>query len=108
MVVVSVTEGDDKPLKYPHMFRASRLLVLNKIDLLPYVPFDEARFLACARQVNPSLPVLRVSAVRGDGLADWYEWVPAQAAGGRASNSPDSQNLEATRTAKVLENFHAD
>ena len=78
-MIASVTEGDDKPLKYPHMFRASTLLILNKIDLLPYVPFDEARFLECARQVNPSLRVARVSATRGDGLAGWYDWLRAEA-----------------------------
>jgi hydrogenase nickel incorporation protein HypB len=80
VVIASVTEGDDKPLKYPHMFRASTLLVLNKIDLLPYVPFDEGRFLEHARQVNPSLRVVRVSATRGDGLDDWYAWLRAEAA----------------------------
>jgi hydrogenase nickel incorporation protein HypB len=79
VVIASVTEGDDKPLKYPHMFRASTLVVLNKIDLLPYVPFDEARFLDHVRQVNPSLRVLRISAIHGDGLADWYDWLRAQA-----------------------------
>jgi hydrogenase nickel incorporation protein HypB len=79
VVIASVTEGDDKPLKYPHMFRASELLVLNKIDLLPYVPFDESRFLDHARHVNPSLRVVRLSATRGDGLGDWYDWLRAQA-----------------------------
>jgi hydrogenase nickel incorporation protein HypB len=78
VVIASVTEGDDKPLKYPHMFRASELLVLNKIDLLPYVPFDESRFLDHARHVNPSLRVVRVSATRGAGLGDWYDWLRAQ------------------------------
>jgi hydrogenase nickel incorporation protein HypB len=80
VVIASVAEGDDKPLKYPHMFRASTLLVLNKVDLLPYVPFDESRFLEHARQVNPSLRVVRVSATRGEGLDDWYDWLRAQAA----------------------------
>ena len=79
VVIVSVTEGDDKPLKYPHMFRASTIVVLNKIDLLPYVTFDETQFLEHVRQVNPGLRVLRVSATRGDGLADWYDWLRFQA-----------------------------
>jgi len=83
VLIVSVTEGDDKPLKYPHMFRASELLILNKIDLLPYVPFDEGRFLEHARQVNPALRIVRISATRGDGLADWYDWLRAQAAPGQ-------------------------
>jgi hydrogenase nickel incorporation protein HypB len=80
VVVVSVTEGDDKPVKYPHMFRAGSLLVLNKIDLLPHVPFDVNRFLAYAREVNPHLGVLQVSATRGDGLPEWYAWLREQAA----------------------------
>lgn len=78
VVIASVTEGDDKPLKYPHMFRASSLLILNKIDLLPYVSFDEARFLGHAREVNPALMVVRVSATHGDGLEGWYDWLRAQ------------------------------
>jgi hydrogenase nickel incorporation protein HypB len=80
VVVCSVPEGDDKPLKYPHMFRAGRLVVLNKTDLLPYVPFDTDRFLAAVRQVNPGLRVLPVSALSGDGLSEWYAWVREQAA----------------------------
>ena len=80
VVVCSVTEGDDKPAKYPHVFRASSLLLLNKIDLLPYVPFDAERCLQFARQANASLQVVRLSAARGDGLADWYAWLREQAA----------------------------
>ena len=83
-MIVSVTEGDDKPLKYPHMFRASELLILNKIDLLPYVPFDDGRFFEHARQVNPDLRVIRVSATQGDGLTAWYDWIRAQAAPGQS------------------------
>jgi hydrogenase nickel incorporation protein HypB len=60
------------------MFRASTVLVLNKIDLLPYVPFDVARCLDYARQVNPGLRILQVSATRGDGLTDWYDWLREQ------------------------------
>jgi hydrogenase nickel incorporation protein HypB len=80
VVIVCVTEGDDKPLKYPHMFRASALLLLNKIDLLPYVLFDVERCLAHARQVNPRITALQVSATRGDGLAAWYGWLREQVA----------------------------
>jgi hydrogenase nickel incorporation protein HypB len=75
VVVVSVTEGEDKPVKYPHMFRASEVMLLNKIDLLPHVNFDVEKCVGYARQVNPRLKVLQVSATRGDGLADWYDWV---------------------------------
>lgn len=78
VVVCSVTEGDDKPAKYPHMFRAGTLVLLNKIDLLPYVSFDTGRFQAYLREVNPRVELLRVSATRGDGLADWYSWVRVQ------------------------------
>ena len=67
-MVVSVTEGEDKPLKYPHMFRAATALVLNKIDLLPYVPFDVGRFVDSARQARPGVPVFPVSALDGKGL----------------------------------------
>jgi hydrogenase nickel incorporation protein HypB len=75
VAVVSVTEGDDKPLKYPHMFRASSLMLVNKIDLLPYVSFDVAACVANAREVNPNLRVMEVSATRGDGLDAFYGWL---------------------------------
>jgi len=77
VVIASVTEGDDKPLKYPHMFRAADIVVLNKIDLLPYVQFDVDRFCANASSVNPRARVIRTSATRGDGLDDWYRWLDA-------------------------------
>jgi len=75
VVITSVTEGEDKPLKYPHMFRECSVMILNKIDLLPYVPFDVSRCLEFVRQVNPRLRVIPVSALRGDGLNDWYAWI---------------------------------
>jgi hypothetical protein len=78
VLIVSVTEGDDKPLKYPHVFRASQVLVLNKVDLLLSVSFDVGRFMEHARQVNLRLDFLQVSATRGDGLADGYAWLRAQ------------------------------
>jgi hydrogenase nickel incorporation protein HypB len=78
VLIVSVTEGEDKPLKYPHMFRASSLMLLNKIDLLPYISFDIERCLQYARQVNPELRILQISATRGDGLAEWYGWLRSQ------------------------------
>jgi hydrogenase nickel incorporation protein HypB len=77
-VIVSVTEGDDKPIKYPHMFRQSDVMILNKIDLLPYVPFSVDRCLAFARQVNPRIRVIQISALRGDGLDEWYVWIRQQ------------------------------
>lgn len=75
IVVLSVTEGDDKPAKYPHMFRACRLMLINKMDLLPYVRFDVGRCIAYARQVNPDIEVLQVSAETGQGMQGWYEWL---------------------------------
>lgn len=75
VVMLSVTEGEDKPLKYPHMFRSAQLMLLTKIDLLPYVSFDAGRAEANAREINPGLHFLRVSATSGEGLADWYAWL---------------------------------
>jgi hydrogenase nickel incorporation protein HypB len=75
VVICSVPEGDDKPLKYPHMFRAGQLMLLNKIDLLPHVPFDLDRFRANAWLVNPALTIIPVSALHGDGMTEWYDWV---------------------------------
>lgn len=89
VVILSVTEGEDKPLKYPHMFRASALMIINKMDLLPYVSFDIEKCIANARRVNPDIQALRVSATTGAGMQDWYRWLegtlrqpqPAQHAG---------------------------
>ena len=80
VVILSVTEGEDKPVKYPHMFKASTVMLLNKIDLLPHLRFDVQRCIAYARQVNPSILVLQVSAQTGEGMAAWYDWLKAQAA----------------------------
>ena len=75
VAVLSVTEGEDKPLKYPDMFAAARLMLLNKVDLLPYVSFDVERCIAYARRVNPNIAVLQVSATRGDGMDAWLHWL---------------------------------
>ena len=75
VVVLSVTEGDDKPLKYPDMFAAAGLMVINKVDLLPYVSFDVERCVAHARRVNADIDVVMVSATRGDGMAAWLDWL---------------------------------
>ncbi len=79
VVVMSVTEGADKPLKYPHIFRSATVVVLNKIDLLPYVEFDEERFTSDLKLVNPGVQVLPVSATACDGLDAWYQWLSAAA-----------------------------
>ncbi len=75
VVVASVTEGEDKPLKYPHMFAAASLMLLNKIDLLPHLRFDVKRCAAYARRVNPEIDVLEISATTGVGLHRWYDWL---------------------------------
>ena len=80
IVVLSVTEGEDKPLKYPKMFREAKHAVLNKIDLLPYVPFDVDKALAMAREVNPHLQFFLTSAVTGEGLDEWCAFLTAAAA----------------------------
>ena len=78
VVITSVTEGAEKPRKYPQMFRAADLVLLNKIDLLPYVKFDIEDFLDGARRANPGVEVLQLSATTGDGVADWYSWLRAR------------------------------
>ena len=78
VVVLSVTEGEDKPLKYPHMFAAAGLMILNKIDLLPWVRFDVDACIANARRVNPAIEVLMVSATGGEGMDTWLDWLEKQ------------------------------
>ena len=78
VAVLSVTEGEDKPLKYPHMFAAASLMLLNKVDLLPYLNFDVEQCIAYAREVNPEIEILLVSATKGDGMDAWLEWLEAQ------------------------------
>jgi hydrogenase nickel incorporation protein HypB len=81
VVILSVTEGEDKPLKYPHMFIAAQLLLLAKIDLLPHMDFDVERCLGYTKQVNPALQVLRVSARSGEGMQEWLAWLEHHRAG---------------------------
>ncbi len=79
IVVLSVTEGEDKPLKYPKMFRNARYAVINKIDLLPYVDFDLDQAIAFARQINPDLQFFLTSARTGEGLERWFEFLRTEA-----------------------------
>jgi hydrogenase nickel incorporation protein HypB len=74
-VVVSVTEGEDKPLKYPHMFRSADLVLINKADLLPYVNFSVDRFSSAVAQLNNQARIVTISALTGDGMSDWYDWL---------------------------------
>jgi len=78
VAVLSVTEGEDKPLKYPHMFAAARLMLLNKVDLLPYLKFDLAACIANARQVNPDIEIITLSATQGEGMDQWLAWLERQ------------------------------
>ncbi|HXX63209.1 MAG TPA: hydrogenase nickel incorporation protein HypB [Bacteroidota bacterium] len=78
IVVASTTEGDDKPLKYPAMFRSASVLIINKIDLLPYVPCDMAKLRANALQINPSLQVFETSCTTGSGIPAFCDWLIAR------------------------------
>lgn len=75
VAILSVTEGEDKPLKYPDMFRAADLMLLNKCDLLPYLTFDANLAIENARRVNPNIQVIRISATSGEGMEEWLEWI---------------------------------
>ena len=75
VVVISVTEGDDKPMKYPYMFQSSNLCIINKTDLLPYVDFKVETAMAYARQLNPDLEFILMSAKTGEGMAEWFDWL---------------------------------
>ncbi len=75
IVIVSTTEGEDKPIKYPDMFYTSDICIINKIDLLPYLNFDLEKLKSYAKQVNPNLEFFEVSATTGEGMEKWYEWL---------------------------------
>ena len=77
VVIASVTEGEDKPLKYPNMFAAANLMLVSKVDLLPHLRFDVERLVANARRVNPGIAVIQVSAVSGEGIERWLQWLDA-------------------------------
>lgn len=87
VVILSVTEGEDKPLKYPDMFRAADLMLLNKCDLLPYLEFDVDLAIEYALRINPKLKVIRISASSGEGMAEWLEWIATGCRNAVAVNS---------------------
>jgi hydrogenase nickel incorporation protein HypB len=91
VVVASVTEGEDKPLKYPYMFRAASAVILNKFDLLPYVRFEVARFREHLQMVNPTATLISTSAVRSDGLDVWYTWLESVATAAVTTFSPSER-----------------
>jgi hydrogenase nickel incorporation protein HypB len=84
VVILSVTEGEDKPIKYPDMFRAASLMLLNKTDLLPYLNYDVKAAIGYARRVNPEIKVIQVSATSGAGMDEWLEFLRAGVAQARA------------------------
>ncbi len=86
VVILSVTEGEDKPLKYPNMFAASDLMLLTKVDLLPHLTFDVAKCIEYARRVNPKIAVMQVSAKSGEGMDEWLAWLDKGVAG--AASTP--------------------
>ena len=78
VLVISVTEGDDKPLKYPYMFKSADLCIINKTDLLPYVDFNVETLINSALQLNPDFKFILMSAKTGEGMAEWYNWLDKQ------------------------------
>jgi hydrogenase nickel incorporation protein HypB len=95
VVVISVTEGADKPLKYPHMFAAAGLVIINKIDLLRYVDFDLEKCCSYARSVNPDVNILPLSATTGEGVQGWYDWIASQVT---ASANADMSQVSVDKT----------
>ncbi|MCX7155110.1 MAG: hydrogenase nickel incorporation protein HypB [Rhodocyclales bacterium] len=93
VVILSVTEGEDKPIKYPDMFRAATLMLMNKCDLLPYVSFSVPRAIEFARRVNPGIEVIEVSATTGAGMDAWLEWIARGAAGARGERQETVESL---------------
>jgi hydrogenase nickel incorporation protein HypB len=99
VVILSVTEGDDKPLKYPDIFAAAKLMILNKIDLLPYVSFDVARCKEFVRRVNPDIHILELSATTGAGMKPWLDWLLAHA----GQDAHDAHHAHADLQARIAQ-----
>ena len=94
VVILSVTEGEDKPIKYPDMFRAASLMLMNKCDLLPYLSFKVDAAIEFARRVNPGIEVIQVSATSGQGMDQWLDWIEKGSANAREQRQ---QNVDALR-----------
>ena len=103
VVVLSVTEGEDKPLKYPDMFHAAALMLLNKVDLLPHLSFDVERCLANARRVNPAIEIIEISATSGEGMHDWLAWIERGAHAARQRRLEHAQALKQAADIGALE-----
>ena len=97
VVILSVTEGEDKPLKYPNMFAASDLMLLTKTDLLPHLSFDTAKCIEYARRVNPKIAVLQVSAKSGEGMDEWLAWLERGVAGAALWERPTGRDSAVDR-----------
>ena len=98
VVILSVTEGEDKPIKYPDMFAAADLMVVSKTDLLPYLRFDVDRAIEYARRVNPDLQVLQLSVESGDGMQAWNQWLMSAAQAQMPIPAPQSTTLSGVGT----------
>ncbi|MBI4984752.1 MAG: hydrogenase nickel incorporation protein HypB, partial [Rhodocyclales bacterium] len=94
VVILSVTEGEDKPIKYPDMFRAAKLMLLNKCDLLPHLSFSVESAIAFARRVNPGIEVIQTSASSGAGMAEWLAWIAQGAAAARRQRAESVDALK--------------
>jgi hydrogenase nickel incorporation protein HypB len=104
VAILSVTEGEDKPLKYPDMFAASQLMILNKTDLLPHVTFDVARCIEMARRVNPAIEVIQLSAITGEGMDAWLHWLDhAMGTDHHHHDAPASEAVALRERVKQLE-----
>jgi len=102
VVILSVTEGEDKPLKYPDMFHAASLILLNKVDLLPYLNFDLQQCLENVRRVNPGIETINISAVSGEGLDQWLRWIERGLASALAKKNVAALKEQATQSAALL------
>jgi len=98
VVILSVTEGEDKPIKYPDMFRAASVMLLNKIDLLPHLHYDVAAAIGFARRVNPSIRVIQLSATSGEGMQEWLTFLSDGVARSVAARQSMVSSLRASRT----------
>jgi len=108
VAILSVTEGEDKPLKYPDMFAAAQLMILNKIDLLPHLRFDVARCKEYARRVNPGITILELSATTGEGMQAWLDWLLEEPAHGHHHPEPDARQARIAQLEAELAQLKAE
>ena len=110
VAILSVTEGEDKPLKYPDMFAAAEVMLLNKVDLLPYLSFNVPLAIEYARRVNPYIRVILTSAVSGEGMEEWQEWLEAglRQAAARKANEVDTLKRRVAELEAALENVRSE